>query len=135
MFLQANKSKHFFDKLARFKYLYMFICSYICFMTTDTPKRNLSKDKLEQAAYILKTIAHPLRLSVIDLLAVKERMSVNEICEALDCEQSLLSHHLSNMRIKGLLKAEKKGVQVFYSLKERDLIKLLDCLEHCNCNM
>ncbi|WP_017257700.1 ArsR/SmtB family transcription factor [Pedobacter arcticus] len=97
--------------------------------------RNLSKEKLEKAAYILKTVAHPLRLSVIDLLSVKDRMSVNEICMALACEQSLLSHHLSNMRLKGLLMSEKQGVQVFYSLKERDLIKLLDCMEHCDCNM
>lgn len=102
---------------------------------TDTTKRNLSQEKLEKAAYILKTVAHPLRLSIIDLLAEKERMSVNEICEALSCEQSLLSHHLSNMRIKGLLKSERQGVQIFYSLKERDLIKLLDCMENCNCNM
>lgn len=102
---------------------------------TDTTKRKLSQEKLEKAAYILKTVAHPLRLSIIDLLAEKERMSVNEICEALSCEQSLLSHHLSNMRIKGLLKSERQGVQIFYSLKERDLIKLLDCMENCNCNM
>lgn len=101
----------------------------------DTNVRNLSKEKLEKAAYILKTVAHPLRLSIIDLLAVKEQMSVNEICEAISSEQSLVSHHLSNMKIKGLLKAEKKGVQVFYSLKERDLIKLLECMENCSCNM
>ncbi len=97
--------------------------------------RNLSKEKLEKAAYILKSVAHPIRLSIIDLLSAKERMSVNEICEALGCEQSLLSHHLSNMKLKGLLNAEKQGVQVFYSLKERDLIKLLDCMENCDCNM
>ena len=97
--------------------------------------RNLSKEKLEKAAYILKTVAHPLRLAIIDLLAIKDRLSVNEICETLSCEQSLLSHHLSNMRIKGLLKAEKEGAKVFYSLKERDLIKLLDCMENCDCNM
>ncbi len=100
-----------------------------------TAKRNLSKEKLEMAAFILKTVAHPLRLSIIDLLSEKERMSVNEIVEALEAEQSSVSHHLSNMKIKGLLKAEKQGVQVFYSLKERDLIKLLDCMENCNCNM
>ncbi len=97
--------------------------------------RGLSKDKLEKAAYILRTIAHPIRLGVIELLANTERMNVTEICAALKCEQSLISHHLINMKIKGLLVAEKRGVQVFYSLKERDLIKLLDCIQHCDCNM
>lgn len=102
---------------------------------TVVNKMNLSKDKLEKAAFILKAVAHPLRLSIIELLGVNDRMSVNDICKVLSSEQSLLSHHLSNMKIKGLLKAEKEGIQVFYSLKERDLIKLLDCVENCNCNM
>jgi len=113
----------------------MVICSYICIVMTETTKRNLSADKLEKAAYILKTIAHPVRLGIINLLDEHEQLSVNQIGEFLKCEQSLLSHHLTNMKIKGLLKADKHGVQVFYSLKEKDLIKLLDCMENCNCNM
>jgi DNA-binding transcriptional ArsR family regulator len=92
-------------------------------------------EKLEKAAFILKTVAHPLRLAVIDLLDKKEKMSVNEICEELNAEQSLISHHLTNMKLKGLLRSEKQGVQVLYSLKEKDLVKLLDCIENCNCNM
>ena len=113
----------------------MIICSYICIAMNKTLKRNLTSDKLEKAAYILKTVAHPVRLAVINLLDINEQMSVNQICEALNCEQSLLSHHLTNMKLKGLLKADKQGVQVFYSLKEKDLVKLLDCMENCNCNM
>lgn len=113
----------------------MIIYSYICVVMVETIQRNLTKEKLEMAAFILRTVAHPVRLSIINLLASKDKMSVNELCEALTVEQSSVSHHLSNMKIKGLLKSEKKGVQVFYSLKERDLIKLLDCMENCNCNM
>jgi ArsR family transcriptional regulator len=100
-----------------------------------TKERNLTSEKLEKAAYILKTVAHPLRLAIINLLDIHHQMSVNDICESLNSEQSLISHHLTNMRIKGLLKADKQGVQVFYSLKEKDLVKLLDCMENCNCNM
>jgi DNA-binding transcriptional ArsR family regulator len=113
----------------------MIICSYICADMINSIQRNLTSEKLEKAAYILKTIAHPLRLAIINLLDIHEQMSVNQICETLNCEQSLLSHHLTNMRIKGLLKADRQGVQVFYSLKEKDLVKLLDCMENCNCNM
>ena len=111
------------------------ILSYIGVAMTETLKRSLTLEKLEKAAYILKTVAHPLRLAVINLLDINEKMSVNQICEVLICEQSLLSHHLTNMKLKGLLKADKQGVQVFYSLKEKDLVKLLDCMENCNCNM
>ncbi len=101
----------------------------------ETITRNLTPEKLEKAAFILKTVAHPIRLAIINLLDERQQMSVNEICESLNSEQSLISHHLTNMKIKGLLKADKQGVQVFYSLKERDLVKLLDCMENCNCNM
>lgn len=95
----------------------------------------LQKQKLEKAAYILKTIAHPIRLAVIQLLDQKGKMGVNDICKSLACEQSLVSHHLSNMRIKGLLKSEREGTSIYYSLKERELIKIISAIEKCNCNM
>lgn len=95
----------------------------------------LQKQKLEKAAYILKTIAHPTRLAVIQLLDQNGKMGVNDICKNLNCEQSLVSHHLSNMRIKGLLKAEREGTSIFYSLKEKELLKIMHAIEHCNCNM
>jgi DNA-binding transcriptional ArsR family regulator len=100
---------------------------------TDTI--TINKDKLEKAAYILKTVAHPVRLAVIQLLDVHERMGVTDICEILNCEQSLMSHHLINMKLKGILHSEKEGLNVYYSLKERDVVKLIYCIENCGCNM
>ena len=95
----------------------------------------LTKNKLEKTAYILKTIAHPTRLSIIHLLEENDRLSVNELCSVLGCEQSLVSHHLSNMRIKGLLKSEREGINIYYSLKEKELAKIVSVIEHCHCNM
>ncbi|HKK89684.1 MAG TPA: metalloregulator ArsR/SmtB family transcription factor [Saprospiraceae bacterium] len=91
--------------------------------------------KLERIAYILKTVAHPLRLGIIHLLEQFPRLSVTEICQKLDAEQSLVSHHLQNMRIKGLLSSKKDGRKVLYTLKERDVSLIIECLENCNCNM
>ncbi|HNP48652.1 MAG TPA: metalloregulator ArsR/SmtB family transcription factor [Bacteroidia bacterium] len=95
----------------------------------------INKNKLEKAAFILKTIAHPTRLSIIHLLEEHERLSVNELCSELSCEQSLVSHHLSNMRIKGLLKSERDGINIYYSLKEKELAGIVSVIEHCHCNM
>lgn len=92
-------------------------------------------EKLERIAFILKTIAHPTRLGVIHLLEQFPRMSVSEICEHLGSEQSLTSHHLQNMKLKGILSSKKEGRQVLYSLKERDVSLIIECLENCNCNM
>ena len=95
----------------------------------------INREKLEKAAYILKTVAHPTRLAIVDLLNLNERLSVNEIGDTLEVEQSLLSHHLITMKLKGILKSEKEGQSVYYSLKEKDIPKLIECIEHCDCNM
>ncbi|MCG8330076.1 MAG: metalloregulator ArsR/SmtB family transcription factor [Chitinophagales bacterium] len=92
-------------------------------------------EKLERIAFILKTVAHPMRLGIIHLLEQHPRLSVSEICELLGSEQSLTSHHLQNMRLKGLLSAKREGRSMMYSLKERDISLIIDCLENCQCNM
>jgi predicted transcriptional regulator len=95
----------------------------------------INKVKLEKAAYILKAVAHPIRLAIIQLLEKNEHVSVNEICETLACEQSLISHHLINMKLRGILQSNKEGLNMYYSLKERDVTNLIKCIENCDCNM
>jgi ArsR family transcriptional regulator len=90
---------------------------------------------LEKAAFILKTIAHPTRLAIIDLLDKYHQLPVNEVCKYLGTEQSVISHHLINMRTRGLLKASKSGNSVLYSLKEQSLTQIMNCVNNCNCNM
>ena len=103
-----------------------------------TEKKVINNDlaeKLERTAFILKTVAHPMRLGVIHLLEQHPRLSVSEICDMLDTEQSLTSHHLQNMRLKGILSVKREGRSMYYSLKERDVSLILECLENCQCNM
>jgi DNA-binding transcriptional ArsR family regulator len=104
-------------------------------MVTEANEIKINKEKYEKAAYILKAVAHPTRLAIIQLLEFQEKLTVNEICEILNCEQSLVSHHLINMKLRGILKSHKDGLNVYYSLKEREITKLLECIENCECNM
>jgi DNA-binding transcriptional ArsR family regulator len=92
-------------------------------------------ENYEKAAYILKTIAHPTRLAIIDIIREQGALPVNEFCRILKLEQSVVSHHLINMRVKGLLKATKNGNQVIYDLKEDNLLQIMHCVNNCNCNM
>jgi ArsR family transcriptional regulator len=92
-------------------------------------------EKLERIAYILKTVAHPMRLGIIHLLEQHPRLSVSEICEMLGSEQSLTSHHLQNMRLKGIISVKREGRSMMYSLKEKDVSLIIECLENCQCNM
>jgi DNA-binding transcriptional ArsR family regulator len=108
--------------------IYTYVCANILFMETRT-------ENLEKAAFILKTIAHPTRLAIIDLLNEHKQLPVNEVCKLLDAEQSIISHHLINMRTRGLLKATKSGNSVLYSLKEQNLTHIMTCVNNCNCNL
>jgi DNA-binding transcriptional ArsR family regulator len=92
-------------------------------------------EKLERIASILRTVAHPTRLGIIHLLEQHPKLSVTEICEMLGSEQSLTSHHLQNMRLKGLISVRREGRSMLYSLKERDVSLILECLDNCQCNM
>jgi DNA-binding transcriptional ArsR family regulator len=92
-------------------------------------------DRLERISNILKTVAHPMRLGIVHLLEQHPRLSVTEICEMLGSEQSLTSHHLQNMRLKGILSVKRDGRSMLYTLKERDVSLIIECLENCQCNM
>lgn len=104
-------------------------------MIAEATDIKINKEKFEKAAYILKAVAHPTRLAIIQLLDAQENLMVNEICETLNCEQSLISHHLINMKLRGILQSHKDGLNVYYSLKEREITNLLTCIENCSCNM
>ncbi len=90
---------------------------------------------LEKAAFILKSIAHPTRIQLIRILHDEGPLSVGALGEKLSCEQSLLSHHLINLKTRGLLSSKKEGTQVLYSLREKELIHVITCIEKCNCNL
>ena len=97
--------------------------------------KEISQERLNKAAYILKAVAHPIRLAILELLSIHEKMGVTDICLALECEQSLMSHHLINLKLRGILGSTKDGLNVYYWLKEKDITKLISCIENCDCQM
>lgn len=91
----------------------------------------INNEKLEKVAFILKTIGHPVRLAIINRLAINEQMSVNEICEMLNLEQSLVSHHLNTMKLKGILACTKQGTSRYYSVALDEVLTVIGCMEKC----
>ena len=91
----------------------------------------LSVENFEKVAFVLKTIGHPVRLGIINLLANNEHMSVNEICEALDVEQSIISHHLKNMKQKGILDFHKEGKSSHYYVLLQEVLTVINCMQKC----
>jgi len=96
-----------------------------------TEMTNMDLDKLKFAADILKSIAHPLRIGIVQLLMNQTEMSVNDICEKLVAEQSLISHHLTNMRKNDVLSCRREGKSVMYTLELKELEQVVECVENC----
>ncbi|MET4109044.1 MULTISPECIES: metalloregulator ArsR/SmtB family transcription factor [Hymenobacter] len=92
---------------------------------------NLTTEKMEKVAFILKTTAHPTRIAIVQLLANQERLSVTELSEELNIEQSLVSHHLTGMKLKGILSSHRDGKNIFYALKMREVVDVIQCLAGC----
>lgn len=95
-------------------------------------KELIAQKEIDKAAFVLKTIAHPTRLAIIDFLSKAGRKKVSEICEAIKLEQSLASHHLNTMKLKGVLGSEREGKNMYYFLKLHEVTQILGCIENCN---
>lgn len=97
-------------------------------------KPHIDPTEIARVAEILKTIGHPVRLQILEALEEKEPLNVTEIKERIvsDTEQSLLSHHLIKMKDRGILKCEKQGMNVLYSIEDRNILKIFECMESCN---
>lgn len=91
-------------------------------------KVRIDKIKLEKAANVLKCMAHPVRISIIDLLEQRNRLSVTQLQEVLQIEQSLLSHHLISMRDKGIVETHREGKHIYYSLTDATLKTIINLI-------
>lgn len=81
----------------------------------------------EMTAEVLKAMAHPVRLGVIELLAHHE-MTCTELYEQLGCSQSMMSQQLKILCQQGLVTIRKEGTMKHCALQNRDFLKLFECM-------
>lgn len=94
---------------------------------------SLTPDQLEKAAAMLKAIAHPMRIAILNFLEDGKKMTVTEIHELLNIEQSTTSHHLGILKDKGVLASQREGKNTYYFLKHDNLASIIDCIGKCAC--
>ena len=91
----------------------------------------MDKELASHAADVLKAVAHPIRLQVVELLE-KGEMCVGAISDALGEKQAITSQQLNIMKDKGILTSRREGTKVFYRLQNRDVTQVLHCVyNHC----
>lgn len=105
-------------------------------MTTQTTKRprpatakpSGSPKAFAEAAECLKTLAHPVRLRIVQLL-LHGRYTVGEIAEDCGIPDNVASDHLRLMQRCGFFTSERDGRRVYYQIAEAHLANLMTCIE------
>jgi len=85
----------------------------------------LSPDQLEEVSALFKVLGEPMRLRILQAVC-KQPRSVNEIVEATGSTQANVSKHLSLLAAAGILRREKDGQRVFYSVREPLVVRLCE---------
>ena len=89
---------------------------------------NSEKNRFEIRAAVLKALAHPTRLFMVEELADKA-LSVGDLTDLIQADISTVSKHLSILKNSGLVTSEKKGKRVYYRLRMRCALNFLSCVE------
>ncbi len=92
----------------------------------------MNEKTAEHVAEVLKAVAHPIRLKIVELLEPGE-MCVGDIVETLGGKQAITSQQLNMMKDKGVLSRRRDGARVYYRVENKNVIKLLHCIyNHCD---
>jgi len=88
-----------------------------------------SRLKYEARAAIVKALAHPARLMIVDELTEHPQRCVCELTELVGSDLSTVSRHLSVLRNAGIVESEKRGTTVYYRLRVKCIRKFFECVE------
>ena len=91
--------------------------------------------KYEIRARILKALAHPTRLFLVDELAKRGEECVCRLTELIGSDMSTVSRHLALLKWAGIVQDEKRGSMVFYRLRVKCIMDFFRCVEsviQCN---
>jgi ArsR family transcriptional regulator, zinc-responsive transcriptional repressor len=100
----------------------------------ETSRQTISRPKLTslealgQAAECLKTLAHPHRLRMVQML-LQGRYTVGELAEACEIPSHMASEHLRLMQRCGFLTSAKEGRKAYYQIVETHLASFMTCIE------
>lgn len=89
--------------------------------------------KAREVSNLLKTIANENRLMVLCLLEEK-KYTVSELNQQISgITMPALSQHLSSLKLAGLIKSEKVGMNVYYQIADRRILEVIKVLKETYC--
>lgn len=88
---------------------------------------------LERMAGALKILAHVHRLKLVEILQREGEAPVHVLMERIGLPQATISQHLNQMRRAGLVRALRRGKEVWYSIADPSALTILDCIRKKAC--
>lgn len=79
-------------------------------------KVRFNSDKLNYSCNLMRALAHPLRLKILEYIDQKGETNVNKIYHQLQIEQSITSQHLKILRLAGVVLDRREGKKVYYTI-------------------
>ena len=87
---------------------------------------------LKKAAMILRALNHKLRQQIVKLIDENKRLTVTEIYVRLRLEQSVASQHLAILRRAGIVKTDRDGKFIYYSVNSSRVAHIMTCVDDLN---
>ena len=88
----------------------------------------ITRRRLEERAAVIKAMAHPSRLYLVEQLAEGERC-VCELTDGVGADISTVSRHLALLKNAGIVESERRGQKVFYMLRTPCVLGFFECIE------
>lgn len=83
---------------------------------------------LEELSELLKVLAHPVRLCIVDGLLKNGGCNVSFMQQCLGLPQSTVSQHLQKLKSAGIIKGERKGLEITYRVVDERVAKIVELL-------
>ena len=96
------------------------------------PDREIDMQVLEMAASVLKVLAHPHRLKMVELL-LSGRLSVGELAERMELAPNAVSQHLNQMKAHGILGVVRVGRTAYYHVTNINAQNVIKCIRDHGC--
>lgn len=88
----------------------------------------IDSEKLQDASELLRAIAHPLRMKILEFIDQNEEINVNKIYNTLKLEQSITSQHLRILRMADVVTTYRDGKCIYYSINYDKVSKTVGCI-------
>jgi ArsR family transcriptional regulator, virulence genes transcriptional regulator len=92
-------------------------------------KVTINNEKLQISSEILRALAHPLRMRILEFIDSHKTINVNKIYNTLKLEQSITSQHLRILRLAGIVVTSREGKFIHYSIDYSKIINVLKSVD------